>query len=144
MLKGDASVRNLLHRLLLCLHFRHFRKDTGNTVCGCLSNHDHNKDEGNHHQGHHDLHSIDDHACHLSCLHGSKDNAPAADCYQKDDHYINYRLHYRRIPCHNPFSLCKKLVNVLGYIMELTDFIIFPYKRFYHSGSVYIFLYRII
>ena len=144
MVKVDIPVGNNLHRVFFFLHIRNFRKNLGNSVCGCFRNHDHYKNERNHHKRHQHLHGINNNTCHLSCLHAAEHDTLAADQDHGKDHRVYSELHYRRVPGYDLLSFRKQIIYILGNPVEFPDLEIFSYKGFYYSGGVDVFLYGVV
>ena len=144
MVKVDIPVGNNLYSLFLFLHIRNLGKNLCNSVCGRFRDHDHYKDERNHHKGHQHLHGVNYNACHLSRFHGAEHNTLSSDQDHGKHHRVYGKLHYRRVPGHNLLRFCKQIIYVLRNPVELSDLKVFSYKGFYHSGSVDVFLYGIV
>ena len=140
MVKNDIAARDFSDCIRSVLHLRHFIKNLCDTICRSLCDHDHDKYKSYHIQRHQDLQCIDDHTCQLTCLHGSKHNTASTDHSDQKNDCIHHKLHGRRIPCNDLFSLCEQGINVFGYPMEFIYLIIFSYKSFHYTGSVDVFL----
>ena len=144
MVEVYGAVCHIFHCISLILHFRNLIQYSYDSVCGCLSDHDHNKYESYHHQGANNLQGIDDHTGKLSYFHGAAYDGSAADGYQDQHYCIHGKLHNRGIPCHNLLCFGKKLIDISGNPMEFPNLIVLTDEGFYHARGVYILLYGIV
>ena len=144
MVEYNISILDFYSRVFLILHFRNFLQNLCNTICGSLCDHDHDKHKGYHGKGHQNLKGIYDHTCQLTCCHASKNNTFSSDGNKKKHHCIHGKLHHRSVPCNNLLCLCEKIIYIFRNTVEFINLMVFPYKSFYHTGGIYIFLNRII
>src|SRR5699024_2197706 len=114
MFKINIPVRHLCQGILFIHHLRHFLKHLFDTVRRSLSNHDHDKDKGYHHQGHEDLHGIYHDTCKLTCHHISKHNVLSSNENNEEDHCVHDKVHNRGVPRHQLLSLCEQIKHFQG------------------------------
>ena len=144
ILEIDVAVGNLFDSRFsvgqIRLLFQHFH----DTVRGSSGDHVHNEHEGYHHQGGKDLQRVNQHTGQFSRFHGSEDDIFSAHKDDKDDHGIHDQHHDRTVKGHDLLRFGKQIKDNAGDPVEFFDLMIFPYISLDHSGSVDIFLHRII
>ena len=144
MIEVNRTICHCFYCISLILHFRNFIQNFNDTVCRCLCDHNHNKYESYHVQGHQNLKCINDNTCQFTSLHAAENDSSSTDGNNDNNYGIHHKLHNRSIPCNNLLCFSKEVVNVFGNSMEFLDLMVFSYECLNYAGCIYIFLYRIV
>ena len=148
--KADGAVLDFLDGVFRVLDVRHFLQHLGDALLRSLGDGEHDKDHGDHHQAHQNLHGVGNEAHQFARGHANSGVVAGGDDHARakpgdeQHHRIDAQLHQRHVEGHGLFRLGEVLIDVFGDFAELLVLMLLAHEGLDHTDAAQVFLHHLI